>query len=157
MRSVLASPYRGISSRCSASALRSRRGKPRHRRRDPRTLAASAGRLRRKSCCSCSRWSRRASVRQLGNQPAVDTMSAGPQTTVVNRKLFTKVLFFFSFSFFFTRAFLQEAVVGLFKAAVALRAPVGWSVALSGSLHGAIGAGGRAFSPGRPLGPVSVH
>lgn len=67
-RSARVSPYRGISSRCSASALRSHRGKPRHRRRGPRTLAASAGRLHRKSCCSCSRWSRRASVHRLREQ-----------------------------------------------------------------------------------------
>lgn len=55
---------------------------------------------------------------------------------------------FLFFSFLFTRAFLQEAFVGLFKAAVALRATVGRSVALPGSLHGAIGAGGRTFAPG---------
>lgn len=95
IRSVLVSPYRGISSRCSASALRSHRGKPRHRRKDPRTLAAFAGRLHRKSCCSCSRWSRRASVRQLGKQASWTTMSTGPQTTVLNRKSFTRMLFYF--------------------------------------------------------------
>lgn len=59
--------------------------------------------------------------------------------------------------FFFTRAFFQEAVGRLFPAAVTLGAAVGGPVALAGSLPGAIGAGSRALTPGRPFVPVSVH
>lgn len=62
-----------------------------------------------------------------------------------------------SFSFFFTGTFFQEAVVCLFPAAVALRAAVGWPVALPCPLHGAAGASRRACTPGRPLIPGSVH
>lgn len=58
---------------------------------------------------------------------------------------------------FFTGAVFQEAVVGLFPAAVALGAAVGWPVALPSSLHGAVGASSRASTPGRPLIPGSVH
>lgn len=57
--------HRGISSRCSASVLHSHQGKIHHQRTDPCRLAASAGRLLRKSCCSCSKKSRRARVHQL--------------------------------------------------------------------------------------------
>lgn len=96
--SVLMLLYRGISSRCSASALRSHRGKPRHQRKGPHRLAASAGRLRRKSCCSCSRRSRRASVRQL-KSAIVRHLSL--KTTVLNRKSFIKVGFLFFLFFFF--------------------------------------------------------
>ena len=58
---------------------------------------------------------------------------------------------------FFTGAFFQEAVDRLFPAAVALRPPVGRPVALPDPLHGAVGAGGSAGAPGRPLVPGSVH
>lgn len=58
---------------------------------------------------------------------------------------------------FFTGAFFQEAIGGLFPAAMALGAPVGRPVALPRPLHGAVGARGRAWAPGRPLVPGSVH
>lgn len=56
-----------------------------------------------------------------------------------------------------TRALFQEAVGCVFPAAVTLGATVGRAVALSGPLHGAVGAGGRAGAPGGPLVPGSVH
>lgn len=57
----------------------------------------------------------------------------------------------------FTGTIFQEAVDCLLPAAVALRAAVGWTVALPCSLHGTVGARGRACAPGRPLIPGTVH
>lgn len=55
----------GIFSRCSVSALPFHQGKVLHQRKALHKLSASAGHLHRKSCCSCPRWSKNASVHQL--------------------------------------------------------------------------------------------
>ena len=72
--------------------------------------------------------------------------------------LFTQgLLNMVDFVFLFTGTVFQEAVVGLFPAAVALRAAIGRSVAFPCPLHGAVGAGGRTRAPAGPLIPGSVH
>lgn len=147
----------GISSHCNASALPYHRGKALLQRMVLHRLSVSAGCLHRKSCCSFPKRSTRASVHQLKTENMPWTLGlwlSDSFTFYVDSDYVNLVSLF---SFFLTGAVFQEAVGWLFPASMALRASVGWAVALPDSLHGAVGARGGACAPYRPFIPGSIH
>lgn len=79
----------------------------------------------------------------------------GPAVKEYQRKVCQTVNIFICL--FITWALPEEAVDSLQPLSSAFRASVRGAVTLSGSLHGPIGAGGRAGAPAGPLIPHSIH